>query len=334
MFAKGFPTIRLEDILSFTSELEIAEYYLKIKSLPCVIESPLREDNHPSFSVYLYNNKVKYLDYATKEKGSIFTLLCKMYNLSFREMLHMIYKDFKHRIHSGHIVSKRPNFKSLEVNNTKVECIVREWKPYDEEYWNSYGISLKWLKFADVYPISHKIITKDNIQYVFKADKLAYAFVEFKDNNTTLKIYQPYNKQFKWCNKHDKSVISLWKKIPEKGDKLCICSSLKDALCLWANIGIPAISLQGEGYNMSQTAIDNLKSRYKDIYIMLDNDSAGLLNAKNLADKTGFINVVLPDYNAKDISDLYKVTSKNQFINILKPLFYDKKRALSDNQGE
>ena len=195
---------------------------------------------------------------------------------------------------------------------------------YDIEYLNSYGISLNWLKYADVYPISHKIVIKNNNKLIFGADKYAYAYVEHKEGKVTLKIYQPFNKNgYKWSNKHDMSVISLWTKVPEYGDKICICSSLKDALCLWSNIGIPSIAVQGEGYNISNTAINELKRRYKKIYICFDNDKAGIVDAEKLSKSTGFINVVLPIFEGgKDISDLFKtLNDKNKFIEILSKLF-------------
>jgi hypothetical protein len=205
-----------------------------------------------------------------------------------------------------------------------LECKTREWKQHDIEYWNSFGISLDWLKYADVYPISHKIIIKEGKRMVFVADKYAYAYVEFKDGKTTLKIYQPFNTSgFKWSNNHDKSVISLWTKVPKNGDRICICSSLKDALCLWANTGIPSLAVQGEGYTMSNTAINELNKRYKKVYILFDNDEAGLYDGKKLAESTGFTNIVLPKINnAKDISDLYKtLNNTNEFKNIILKLF-------------
>ena len=109
----------------------------------------------------------------------------------------------------------------------------------------------------------------------------------------------------------------------KKGDKICICSSLKDALCLWANTGIPSLAIQGEGYRMSDTAINELKKRFNRIYICLDNDEAGLKDAVQLASKTGFINVVLPQFKGgKDISDLYKVLgNKEQFKQTILSLF-------------
>jgi hypothetical protein len=326
MIARGQSSIMLADVLKVTTEAEITGYYLGITKIPCIIKSPLRSDNHPSFSLYSKDGvKVHFLDFATKERGSIFDLLCKIYNRSFREIIGMIYKDFKYKRKNNICINKsdsglKPVIINQEISDIKVA--VREWLPHDIEYWESYGISLKWLKYADVYPISHKVIYKGKNSYTFKADKYAYAFVEFKENKTTLKIYQPFSKTFKWCNKHDKSVISLWTKVPKQWDEICICSSLKDALCLWSNTGIPAIAIQGEAMNMSKTAIQSLKNRYKKIYILLDNDEAGITNAVKLAEETGFTNVVLPQFEGgKDISDARKALGKKKFLDLILPLF-------------
>ena len=168
--------------------------------------------------------------------------------------------------------------------------------------------------------------------YVVVADKYAYAYVEHKEGKVTLKIYQPFNKSgYKWSNKHDNSVVSLWTKVPEYGEQICICSSLKDALCLWANTGIPSLAIQGEGYRMSDTAISELKRRYKQVFICLDNDEPGLKDAQKLAEETGFTNVVLPPFKGgKDISDLYKSKGKDEFIKIIKPLFNSSRQENND----
>ena len=73
---------------------------------------------------------------------------------------------------------------------------------------------------------------------------------------------------------------------------------------------------------MSNTAINELKRRFNKVYICLDNDIPGLKDAKKLAEETGFINVVLPPFDGgKDISDLYKVKGKEDFLRIILPLF-------------
>ena len=153
----------------------------------------------------------------------------------------------------------------------------------------------------------------------------------------SIKIYQPKNTNgYKWSSKHDSSVVSLWTKIPEYGDILCICSSLKDSLCLWANTGIPSISPQGEGYNMSNTAINELKRRYKRVFVLYDNDEAGILDGLKFSTNTGFINIVLPDYGAKDVSDLYKLLGKDKWLEIIIPLFKEaikEKDSIKDNNN-
>lgn len=326
MISSGKPLVSLEDIYKITTEFEILNYYLGVTRIPCKINSPLRLDRTPSFGIFSPNGKrITWIDFSSGERGGLFDLLGKMWNTSFNDTLTRIYKDFSGNSNSNSCEIAHPKrIYKLKPHKVTLECRVREWKDYDIKYWESYGITLKWLKYANVYPISHKIVIKDSKRYVFGADKYAYAYAEFKEGRTTLKIYQPYNKSgFKWSNNHNKSVISLWTKIPSEGDKVCICSSLKDALCLWANIGIPSIAIQGEGYNMSNTAISELKRRFKNVYILLDNDEPGLKDAERLASNTGFTNIVLPNINgAKDISDLYlSLHNKDKFKEIIKGLF-------------
>ena len=327
MISSGKSSFTLDDVLRVASEAQIVSYYLGILKVPCIINSPLRQDKHPSFGLYSPNGtEINYIDFSTRDSGTIFTLLKNMWNLDYPEVFKRICQDFsKFNSKATVIKSSKCNVTSQgSSSNIDMKCKVREWKDYDLEYWASYGITLPWLKYANVYPISHKIIVKDGKEFVFGADKYAYAYVEFKEGKTTLKIYQPFNKRgFKWANKHDRSVISLWTKVPKTGDKIVVCSSLKDALCLWANTSIPAIAIQGEGYGISNTAINELKRRYKEVYILLDNDEAGLRDGEKLSASTGFINLVLPNINgAKDVSDLYKsLENKKRFKDIILNLF-------------
>lgn len=308
------------------SEADIAAYYFNIKSIPCLINSPLRQDKKPSFALYSPNGvEINYIDFGNRDRGTIWTLLTKLWNCSCTEAKRRVFNDLGTTPLGTSVGIGTYSNRKVKVNTyLDLQCRVREWRDYDLRYWGSYGITLEWLKYADVYPISHKIIVKEDISYVFGADKYAYAYVEFKEGKTTLKIYQPFNtKGYKWSNRHDRSVISLWTKVPKFGDKVCICSSLKDALCLWSNTGIPSLAIQGEGYGISSTAINELRVRFKNIYICLDNDKAGLEDAVRLSNKTGFTNIVLPPFEGgKDISDYYKVTNnKEKFKSTILSLF-------------
>ena len=205
-----------------------------------------------------------------------------------------------------------------------LQCKIREWREYDIEYWNSYGVTLDWLKYAEVYPISHKIVLKDGHKYVFNADKYAYAYVERKEKKITLKIYQPFNNAgYKWSSNINRSVWSLWTKIPKYGTNLIISSSVKDCLNIMCNLKIPSICLQGEGYSPKPQVIGELKSRYKNIIVFFDNDfntpgNPGHNDAKKLSEEYNLKMVEIPEeYNAKDPSDLFKKYGKDRYLTIM-----------------
>ena len=320
-------TIGRHGLLDMVDECALAGFYLGITKIPCLICSPFRIDKKPSLSIFTRDGKqVYYIDFGTGERGSLIDLLGQLWNLDNDGVIDRIYKDL-HRSYDSIQVdllnSNKPTYSRLSDTTARLECKIREWRDYDIEYWESYGVTLGWLQYADVYPISHKIIIKGNNRMVFPADKYAYTYVEFKEGKVTHKFYSPFNTEgFKWQNNHDRSVVSLWTKVPAKGDVICVCSSLKDALCLWSNIGIPSIAVQGEGYPLSQTAINELKRRFKRQYICLDNDEPGMRDAEKLTKLTGFTNVVIPQFEGgKDISDYFHLFGKQQFIQTFNELF-------------
>ena len=315
----------VSDIMKRVSHADLLSHYLGINSLPVLINSPLRKDTHPSFFIYSPDGeRVLYKDYATGDYGDIYSLLQNKDNISFSELLHKISLEKSFQKSESNLLSNTSPIKRYTKSSRELRVKTREWRKFDIEYWQQYGISLEWLKFAGVYPISHKIIYKDGHRNVFHAAKYAYVFVEKKEGKVSLKVYQPLveDKRRKWDNSNDASVVGLWTKIPNRGEKLVICSSLKDALCLWANTGIPAIYVQSETSKMSMTAQLILKHCYKHVFICFDNDAPGLKDGQSFAATTGFKNIVLPSFpEGKDISDLFKARGKEEFIKIIKPLF-------------
>lgn len=334
--SKGESSVTLSDILEKTTEANILSFYLGITEIPCIIHSPLRKDNRPSFGLYSPNGKrIYFVDFATKDRGGVFDLLCQMWGCSYKEVLIRISKDIPKLCSIGtldvhkHIpCTVRSTIECKK--STDLQCKVRDWASYDVEYWESYGISLDWLKYAEVYPISHKIIIKDGNKYVFKADKYAYVYVEHKEGKVTLKVYQPFNKSgYKWSNNIDRSVWSLWTKIPKFGNNLIISSSVKDCLNIMCNLGIPAICMQGEGYKPKPQIIEELKSRYKNIILFYDNDynnpdNPGKKDSMELSLEYNLKRVEIPaKYESKDPSDLFKKYGRDRYLEIMNEILKD-----------
>lgn len=334
--SKGESSVTLSDILEKTTEANILSFYLGVTEIPCIIHSPLRKDNRPSFGLYSPNGKrIYFVDFATKDRGGIFDLLCQMWGCSYKEVLIRINKDIPKlcsigtpNVHKHIPCTVRSTIECKK--STDLQCKVRDWASYDVEYWESYGISLDWLKYAEVYPISHKIIIKNGNKYVFKADKYAYAYVEHKEGKVTLKVYQPFNKNgYKWSSNIDRSVWSLWTKIPKFGNNLIISSSVKDCLNIMCNLGIPAICMQGEGYKPKPQIIEELKSRYKNIILFYDNDynnpdNPGKKDSMELSLEYNLKRVEIPvKYESKDPSDLFKKYGRNRYLEIMNEILKD-----------
>ena len=329
---KTSSSISKTEIFNKFSETEVlCTVFPEITEIPCLICSPLRTGNNPSFSIYMDNNNhIRFKDHGNSGiQGGLIDLLCKYWNCTFNQCIDKICTLM---IKESDITIKPKQIKTFTRKESdtlsKLQVTIRPWRDYDYEYWKSYGITRQWLKYAEIYPISYKIITKkDSLtdkgkKYVFPADKYAYCFVERKEGKLQLKVYQPFNKSgFKWCSKMDASVIGLWTKIPEYGDRVIICSSLKDALVISCQLHIPTLCLQGEGYNISDTAIKELKRRYKKIFISFDTDEAGKMDGKKLAERTGFTNVI-PDLGTeKDFSDYYRSLKDKEKFKQLQVLF-------------
>ena len=333
-FSKGKSSVSLDDILSKVTEADILSYYLGVTEVPCIINSPLRKDNRPSFGLYSSNGKrIYFVDFATKDRGGLFDLLGQMWNCSYKEVLTRINEDISKFCNGASIHSYTPcavRSTNSYNKNTDLQCKIRDWRDYDIEYWVSYGITLDWLKYAEVYPISHKIVIKDGHRYVFGADKYAYTYVEHKDNKTFIKIYQPLNKKgYKWTSNIDRSVWSLWTKIPREANNLIISSSMKDCLNISCNLHIPAICLQGEGYIPKPHVIQDLKNRYKRIIVFYDNDytnpnNPGRKDSIALASEYNLVRVEIPaEYEAKDPSDLFKKYGKEKYLEIMNGILKD-----------
>ena len=331
------PIATFHDIFELLSDIEVYSKYIPNLTIGGRMNSPLGDvDNKPSFSIFYSVKKGKYIfkefrygyigdcvDFVRYFFGfKSNTQACMQILLDFGIDTFHIQDDMSSSGFSGKKITV-PKISRKKIN---LEVTIREWEEYDIQYWAEFGISLKWLEAGRVFPIKYYYFNKS----IRVAEKYAYVYVESKDNKVTYKIYQPYSKDKKWFSNNDSSVWELWDMMPQTGDLLIITKSRKDALSIMATMYIPSIALQAEGTKPKDQIIDELKSRFRYVILLYDNDydkktNWGRFNVTKLVEMYNLPHIEIPDiYQAKDYSDLVKTTSDKTARKIVTKLLKEK----------
>lgn len=292
--------IRVGDI----DDSYILHKYFGIHKLPCLICAPYRRDVNPSVGLYLHNGKIYFKDFAKGLSGSVIDLLIHTWHCSFKEVMRRLAEDS-----SVQLVNTPVKYET-KASKCLISVKLKEWSARDIEYWESYGCSMPLVR-SNVIPIQKYWINNK----VYNADLYSYAFPILEGENYRYKIYQPYNKKIKWINNYLPNTVHFLKS--KSLDKIVICSSLKDAMCLKSNSDCSVIAGQSENLRLSDNVLA-LLSEYNSIYVLFDNDKSGLDYGKEMETQYGFKNIVIPPFDkGKDISDYYK---QHGNINLIKQL--------------
>jgi len=321
-------------LLNYINDIDVYRHYIGENiTLNGVIRSPLRKDSTPSFGFFYKNDEVLFNDFVLGG-GDFVKFVQLKYNLNFFEALSKIAIDFKidNKFHiksnvQKNLVDNSNNYPSREniienTNKFSLDIKSRKWAKYDISFWKNFGINYKILQKYNVVPISHIFF----YNRIIKADTYAYAFIEHKDNEITYKVYQPYNKDYKWLTDHNESVWQGWTQLPKSHRLLIITKSLKDVMSIVNVSRIPSVSLQAESIVPKEHIINELKSRFKSIYLLYDNDydkeeNWGQKFSNKIASSFDLKELKIPTkYKSKDFSDLVVNKGKKQANKILTSL--------------
>jgi len=323
-----------EAILMEVNEYSIFRHYVGTFTVNTIMSSPFRKDNSPSFGIF-YSKKfgcLLFKDLAQGISGDCFSLVSRIVYPAFTraEAMAQVAVDFGI---GGKFVLPRQGFSKSkkdwvhhqipEMSYKEIRPIgikARPFNPTDFKFWGQFGIDREMLKLYNVIPITH--FTYGN--NVFTADKLAYAYIERKDGFTTYKIYQPYNKNIKFFTDMDASIHAGYVQLPSKGELLLITKSLKDVMAIRAICNIHSISVLSETILIKQKVIDEYHNRFDNIFVLFDNDEAGLKMARDYKKEFTLQNIVVPDNfkNSKDFSDVVKNESPEAAKNMLENLVW------------
>ncbi len=311
----GNRPITKENILRTINEYDILKYYcIPFKKIGEAFCSELRKDRRPTCYIFEHNNRLLYKDFGSKDALDCFSYVQKKYSLTFLECLRVIVNDF--RLNLGYEDNKTlptlltigQHFTGIDVNQFKrkptvVKVTIRKWNNIDKEYWNSnYGLSVKDL--YNIYPLERFWMNDSCIQ----AQKACYGYYFGLNSNSIhqWKIYQPYlSKEGKWFSNCEKGHLQGYDLLNWFDEKLIITKSYKDVLIL-KKMGYNAVAPHGEGHHIEPEIINNLKKKFNSIVIIYDNDEPGIEASTALSQTHGLYNIILPEFDGKDIADYVK----------------------------
>ncbi len=242
------------------------------------MSSPLRGDSNPSFSTYDLNGVIKWKDFSTGDGGDVYSFVMSHESTDFKSAVKLI----KEILSGTHVAdTKRLNYR----RDSKREVITNPmYRDFELQYWAKRGITDRQLRDNEVYSLKMLLVdgrfkctsTKDNPKFVYKL------------GGDSWKIYSPLETaELKWVSNNIKDV-SYESKPQGLHNELVVLSSKKDKM-VFDTLKLPydTTSVLAEGnYSGIIKEIDDSLKHYRNIYCLLDFDSAGKKSTKSIEDKT------------------------------------------------
>lgn len=347
---------REEILMATDGGLDVFRFYLPGYPIPSRVNfpSPFYEDGVASCNVFRGRDGIwRYKDHGDggQDTGDCFWLVGRLYDKNLRsqfpEVLDLIIKDMglhvrsplaeQERKQSGEPVRVAPQRRFDREGAAYREApaprpFSYEPKPYGDKelaFWHQYGITSEVLTKYMVYNLKDfSSVSRAGKPYTIYATPREPIFGYVGDNN--IKIYRP-NSKLRFLSggvRHHDYVFGL-EQLPPKGERVIITGGEKDVLSL-ASHGFNAIALNSETATISSELVENLRSRFHQLYVCYDMDDTGLKASARLHDEYPDIKVLhLPldgSKPAKDISDFFRLGGTAEELN-----YFIKANNLSDD---
>lgn len=263
------------------------------------IKSLWNNEKTPSMVIRYINGGYIFKDFSSGKSGNHVTLVKELYNISINEALYKILMDYSEYVINNGLPAITREIK-FEERYKFSHYGLRNWNVQDGKFWTSFGISSKILEQYNVKPLSKVVLSKTDNPDVELTPTFCYGY--FTDQGELYRVYQPYSKQkFVILNA---DYIQGLNQLKFKSDYVIICSSLKDIMSFVATaINADLLAPNSENSLLDESVITWLKSRYKHVIILFDNDKAG----KDAANKYSIYDISSINLDLKkDLSDSIK----------------------------
>ncbi len=305
------PKITKDFLLSKFSQETIFCYYLGINGISKkLIRNTTRNDKNPTCGFYKNSTGVLILhDFATGEYFNCFSFVMKKFRCDYHEALKIIASDFGIiQIHNKPIpvIKEIPTFKD-DDKVTYIQVELGKYTEQDLKWWGSFGITEKTLNKFKVYPCKSIFLNGNLVSQRAQHNPIYGYYFGKKDGIEQWRIYFPQRKEMRFMGNVPTKTVQGFKQLPETGKLLVITKSMKDVMCLY-ELGIPACAPNSENAFVSESVLNNLKSRFKYIVVFYDNDIPGIQNMRKIKKLYPELNYLyIPrKFGAKDFSDFIK----------------------------
>lgn len=287
----------------------------KVKSIR--FKSIFKTEKTPSMFLYERDNKLYYKCFATGKSGNLVDFFSKLTGKSHSDVAKLLRldRDFKGKSFTVELDSISTTTFRYQV--TKYNP--RGWYKIDQEFWESFGISLQLCEHYRIYPLDSVTIGAFEDEVLVKEFKLEGLMYGYEDKYGFYKIYSPYKKQKFFSIRP----VLQGSEQCEGKENLLITSSLKDIMAL-KSLGMRNIDIvapPSETSYLQEKELNVITKHYKRVVTLFDNDTAGINMMMNYRDQYGFNAARLT--LAKDPSDAIKYFGKEKTLVNLVPSIHN-----------
>ena len=314
------PQITKSFLLSKYSEETYMTFYLGIPIKKGLYKNPLRRDNKVTCSFYRNkSDELIFHDFATGQYLNFISVVMEKYNVNYYSALNIIAEDFN--LKESKVKRKKVPIKCIEKfkndNSANIQVEIKDFTKSELQWWGNYGITLDILHKYQVYSCKNIFL---NGNLFTTGSKLTFGYYGGTIDNLELwRIYYSQRKEYRFLTNWPAKKIQGFNQIPKQGKLLIITKSMKDVMCL-NSLKISAIAPNSENLFISESVLNDLKKRFKYIVVFYDNDLPGVHNINKIKKQFPDLTyVMIPrKYNAKDISDFYKLYGRYKTLEFIK----------------
>lgn len=296
-------------------------YYLDLKVMlngqNLKLRSFINSDTTPSLCLFQQKGVYRWKDFSSGEGGSAVDLvICKHFHetgefLDYIPACKKIVQDYNEyvKIHGIFKAEKIESHTLTYEMSAKFE--VKPWGELDDEFWyNRYGIRESHAKKFNIYPLRSYQLQKTYAEYVKTYPEITgeYIYGYFTESGELYQIYQPYVKEMKFIKL--KRCIQGLDQAVGVYDILIIGSCLKD-IAVGDTLGLHVewIAPPSESTLLGVEEIKQLRTKYKYIFTLFDNDDPGIKAMKRYQNLYDIDYIIFP--YEKDLSDCREVHGFN-----------------------